>query len=246
MEVNDGLTEVPGSVQEGGVSANETPAQGGVAAAPVTPNAQPPVDVEVIRAEYEQKLQRYEKDINAMKSSLQRREAQVEQEWRKRYNDLQSQLHQVRMQGMTEEERERYERQLESEEFQSLQSRLAELENEKAQQVATVNAFSFFINQGVPADKLNLSEGYDAVVSSGWQYLTEELARLRQAAANPQPQPAKVEPAPLKEAPKVVNDKGIPATGTTWAALRATYGSDEAVYRAVEEGRLSPSVIPTS
>jgi hypothetical protein len=240
MEVNDGLmTEVPGSVQEGGVSANETPAQGGVTEQVTPVTQQPTVDVEALKA-------KYEKDINSLKSSLQRREAQVEQEWRKRYTDLQSQLHQVRMQGMTEEERERYERQLESEEFQNLQSRLAELENEKAQQVATVNAFSFFIQQGVPADRLNLSEGYDAVVSSGWQYLTEELARLRQAAANPQPQPAKVEPAPLKEAPKVVNDKGIPATGTTWAALRATYGSDEAVYRAVEEGRLSPSVIPTS
>jgi hypothetical protein len=145
---------------------------------------------------------------------------------------------------MTEEDRARYERQLESEEFQSLQSRLAELEQEKAQQVATVNAFSFFTSQGVPAEKLNLAEGYDAVVSAGWQYLTEELARLRQAATNPQP-PKPVEPAPLKEAPPVVTDKGIPASGTTWEALRAKYGTDEAVYRAVEEGRLPASVIPT-
>jgi hypothetical protein len=239
MNENDGLTEVQGS--EGGVAASATPnaPESGVVAQSTTPApSSNPVDVEAIRA-------KYEKDINALKSSLQRREAQVEQEWRKRYSDLQGQLHQVRMQGMTEEERERYERQLESEEFQNLQSRLAELENEKAQQVATVNAFSFFIQQGVPADRLNLSEGYDAVVQNGWQYLTEELARLRQVAANPQP-PAKPEPAPLKPAPSVVTDKGTPASGTTWAALRAQYGSDEAVYRAVEEGRLPASVIPVS
>lgn len=238
--MNDDLNSVPGSENAEGVSpesnAVETPIQSAVAATPVTP-AQPPVDVEALKA-------KYEKDISNLKSTLQRQTAQVERESRQRLAELQGQLHQARMQGMTTEERERYERQLESEEFQSLQSRLAELENEKAQQAATVNAFSFFLQQGVPADRLNLSEGYDAVVSTGWQYLTEELARLRQMQANP-PQPAKPEPAPLKEAPRVVNDKGTPASGTTWAALRAQYGTDEAVYRAVEEGRLPASVIPT-
>ena len=230
---------VQGSVTEG-VSAQpaETPNQSGVAATPVTPDAQPPVDVEAMRA-------KYERDINQLKSSLQKQTAQVEREGQQRAAELQRQLHEARMQGMTEEERGRYERQLESEEYQGLQSRLAELENEKASQVATVNAFQFFVSQGVPAEKLNLNEGYDAVANAGWQYLTGELARLRQLAAAPQPQKP-VEPAPLKQAPGVVTDKGIPATGTTWEALRAQYGSDEAVYRAVEEGRLSASVIPTA
>jgi hypothetical protein len=148
------------------------------------------------------------------------------------------------MATMTDEERARYERQLESEEHQSLQSRLAELEQERALQAQTVNAFQFFIQQGVPAEKLNLAEGYDAVVNTGWAYLIEERNQLKAQLTNPQPQKP-VEPAPLKEAPKVVNDKGVPASGTTWAALRAQYGSDEAVYRAVEEGRLPASVIPT-
>jgi len=232
-------TPVQGVSGDGVSTTVETPAQqpqGGVTATPVTPNTQPSVDVEALKS-------KYEKDINSLKSTLQRQTAQVEQQWQKRYGELQGQMHQIRMQGMNDEERARYERQLESEEFQSLQSRLAELENEKASQAATVNAFGFFINQGVPADRLNLTEGYDAVVSNGWQYLTEEIARLRQAAANP-PQPKPVEPTPLKPAPSVITDKGTPAGGTTWAALRTQYGSDEAVYRAVEEGRLPSSVIP--
>ena len=240
MNEND-LTEVQGAGD--GVSQVETPASpdSGVSAQKPTvveTPAAPPVDVEALR-------QKYEKDISALKSTLQRQTAQVEQQWQSRYGELQSEMHKIRMQGMTEEERSRYERQLESEEFQSLQSRLAELEGEKAQQAATVNAFSFFTSQGVPADKLNLSEGYDAVVSAGWQYLTQELAELRAAKENPQPIKP-VEPAPLKRAPEVVSDKGTPASGTTWAALRAQYGSDEAVYRAVEEGRLPSSVIPTN
>lgn len=235
----------PVSGAEGGVPQQGTPNTPDSGVPQGTPASPSPVDVEALRAEYENKLAKYQTDINQMKSSLQRQTAQVEQQWQSRYSDLQREMHNIRMQGMTDEERARYERQLESEEFQSLQSRLADLENEKAQQVATVNAFSFFVQQGVPADKLNLSEGYDSVVQNGWQYLTEELARLRQAAASPQPQPTKSEPAPLKPAPSVVTDKGTPAGGTTWTALRAQYGSDEAVYRAVEEGRLPSSVIPS-
>jgi uncharacterized coiled-coil protein SlyX len=238
--MSDEINLVPGS--EGGVSSpvGETPnaSDSGVSKVETPAPSSNPVDVDALKA-------KYEKDLNAMKSTLQRQTAQVEKEWQSRYGELQREMHSIRMQGMTEEERARYERQLESEEFQSLQSRLAELENEKASQAATVNAFGFFINQGVPAEKLNLAEGYDAVVQSGWQYLTEELARLRTAAANPQPVKP-IEPAPLKPAPSVITDKGIPASGTTWAALRAQYGSDEAVYRAVEEGRLPASVIPTN
>lgn len=225
--------QVPGS--GAGVSP-ETPIApvSEVAATPatVTPN---PVDVDALRA-------KYEKDINALKSTLQRQTAQVEKEWQSRYGDLQRQVHEARMKGMTDEERSRYERQIENEEYQGLQSRLAELENERALQAQTVNAYQFFVSQGVPANLLNLAEGYDTVVSAGWQYLTEELSRLRQIATNPQPKP--VEPAPLKQAPGVVTDKGTPATGTTWSALRKQFGSDENIYRAIEEQRLDPSVLP--
>lgn len=232
---------VPGS--EGGVAQQATPNTPDSGVAPAQQQAATPtqitnpVDVEALKA-------KYEKDINSLKSTLQKQTATVEKEWQSRYNDLRQQMHEVRMSSMTEEDRAKYERQLENEEYQSLQSRLAELEQRDAQQAATVNAFQFFMQQGVPADKLNLAEGYDAVVNAGWQYLIEERNQLKAQLANP-PQPKPVEPAPLKEAPSVVTDKGTPASGTTWAALRAQFGSDEAVYRAVEEGRLSASVIPT-
>jgi len=230
---------------------NQVPGAGsGVTETPVTPTpasevavtpatiTPPQVDVEALKV-------KYERDINQLKSSLQRQTAQVSKEWQDRYNGLQNQMHQARMSTMTGAEREKYERQLESEEMQSLQTRLAEIENEKSAMASTVSAFSFFIQQGVPAEKLNLTDGYDQVVSAGWQHLTDELSQLRSAKSNPQPQQP-VQPAPLPQAPEVVTDKGIPASGTTWAALRAIYGTDEAVYRAVEEGRLDPSIIPTN
>lgn len=238
----DEENQVPGTVE--GVS-NETPNPDRGVSTPSstvveTPaSIAPQVDVEKMRA-------KYESDINNLKSTLQRKTAQKDREWQERYDALQQQMHETRMSTMSAEERERYERQLESEQFQSLQSRLEELENERATQTATVNAWQFFIQQGVPADKLNLSEGYDTVVANGWQHLTEELATLRAARSNPQTQKP-VTPDPLKPAPSVITDKATPsAGGTTWALLRDKFGSDEAVYRAVEEGRLDPSIIPQS
>jgi len=232
--MGDDLDQIPGT--EGGVAeATPNPSTSGITEN-VTPASPKPVDVDALKS-------KYETDINQLKSSLQRQTAQVTKEWQDRYNGLERKLHDTAMKSMTEEERARYERQLETEEFQSLQSKLTESENEKQLLASTVSAYGFFVQQGVPANLLNLSDGYDAVVSAGWQHLTSELAELRTAKANPQPRKPQ-EPAPLKEAPGVVTDKGVPATGTTWAALKAQFGSEEAVYRAVEEQRLDPSVIP--
>lgn len=218
-----------------GVPAEGTPNQGRVVEN-TTPVQRPEVDVDALK-------QKYEQDIAGLKSSLQRREAQVTKEWQERYSGLERRLHETAMKSMTEDERARYERQLEVEEFQSLQERLAEIESEKQAMASTFSAYNFFIQQGVPANLLNLSDGYDAVVNAGWQHLTSELAELRAARSNPQPQPTN-QPAPLKQAPGVVTDKGTPASGTTWAALIAEFGSMEAVFRAVEEQRLDPSVLP--
>jgi hypothetical protein len=244
------MTEELSQVQagEGGVSSPVTetpnPSDSGVSQQPAQPQVETPAPQSPAAVDVEKLIAKYEQDIRQMKSSLQKREAQVNAEWQQRYNELQRQMHEVRMSRMTDEERKAYEAQLQSEEMRTLQEQLDALQNERNQFAQMMDGMAFFLQQGVPADKLVLNEGYDALVRSGWEYITTELNRLRQSASNPQPQP-KPEPAPLKPAPSVVTDKGTPGTGTTWAALRAQYGSDEAVYRAVEEGRLPPTIIPT-
>lgn len=237
MGENDLNNQVPGT--EGGVPQGTPEPAKGVSAPTETPAqpSNPPVDVEKLTA-------KYESDLRSMKSSLQRREAQVNAEWQNRYEELQNQFHEVRMQGMTDEQRKQYESQLQSEEMRNLQSQLEELQTERQSMAQILDGMSFFLQQGVPAEKLVLNEGYDTLVRSGWDFITGELNRLRQSASNPQPQKP-VEPAPLRQAPGVITDKGTPGSGTTWAALRAQFGSEEAVYRAVEEGRLSPTIIPT-
>ncbi len=232
---------VPGS-GDGVPQGTPNPSDKGVATQ-ATPSAAQPVDANKLRADYESKLATYQRDLNQMKSSLQRQTAQVNAEWQSRYEELQNQMHETRMASMTAEDREKYEAQLQGEEMQNLQNQLVTLQNERQTMAQMLDGMSFFIQQGVPAEKLVLNEGYDNLVRSGWDFITGELNRLRQAPANPQPQSN--EPVPLKQAPDVVTDKGTPGSGSTWAALRQQFGSEEAVYRAVEEGRLDPSIIPT-
>jgi hypothetical protein len=227
-------TQVQAVNAEGVSPQVETPNPNGVAQP--TPVQQPTVDVEKLVA-------KYEGDIRNLKSSLQKREAQVSAEWKQRYDAIQNEMQQVRMSKMNEEERKAYEIQLQSEEHKNLQTQLAELQSDRQMTQATLEAYSFFIQQGVPAEKLDLTGGYEAVTRAGWESITNELARYRQSQSAPT-QPAKPELSPLPTAPSVVTDKGTPAGGTTWAALVAAYGTREAVYRAVEEGRAPASIIP--
>jgi Skp family chaperone for outer membrane proteins len=230
-------TQVPGSELEG-VSPETTNQQGGVPQG--TPAPQSPQDVERLRLEYETKLAQSQQDLNKLKSSLQSREAQVQKEWQTKYDELQRQMREVRMSGMDENQRKQYEVQLQQEEFNRLQEQLQEQTRKNQEYMAVLDAQTFFMNKGVPADKLILNQGYDALVQSGWDYVSAELERARSAQANPPSSPQ-----PPKQAPGVVTDKSTPTTGTTWAELRKLYGSDEAVYQLVEQGRLDPSVIPS-
>jgi Skp family chaperone for outer membrane proteins len=225
--------QVPDSGQPG--VADATPAANGEVAK-ATP-AQPSqsavnVDVEAIRRDYETKLAKSAEDLNRLKSSLQSREAQTAKE----RDDLRRQMQEIRMQGMDATQRKEYEAQLQAEEFNSLQSQLEELNRKTQEQQQVFDAFQFFRQRGVPADSLPLNQGYDALVNSGWAWVDERLK-------NPA-QPQSKEPAPLKSAPSVVTDKSAPATGVSWGDLRAKYGSDENVYSLIEQGVLSPDILP--
>jgi hypothetical protein len=233
----------PNQVQgpDGGVPAEGTPAPSEVEVpAEGTPAQLAQPDVEKVRAEYEQKVAQMQQDLNNMKSSLQKREYQQSQQYQQQVSDLQKQLREVRMQGMDETQRKAYEVQLQAEEYQTLQQRLEEQERKNQEFEQMLGAQDFFIKKGVPADKLILNQGYETLVQSGWDWVSERLAQLQQQVTSP----TKQEPAPLKTAPGVVTDKGLPASGSTWTELRKLYGSDENVYRLIEQGTLSPSILP--
>lgn len=232
--------QVQGS-ETGGVAEQVTPeTQGGVSQVE-TPVSQTPVDVEALKADYEKKLAASQQDLNKLKSSLQQREAQIVKDSQQKYSELQRQLHEVRMSTMDDDARKKYEAQLVTEEYQSLQEQMAEINRKNQEYQSMLDAQQFFLNKGVPADRLVLNQGYEVLVESGWNWVTERLQAIQNAASNPT---TKSEPAPLRQAPNVVTDKATPHTGTTWSDLLQKYGTAENVYRAVEEGRLPASIIP--
>ena len=234
------MFESPDQVQgqEGGVSPEET-TENPAGVSQETTSQSPQVDVEKVKAEYEQKLAQMAQDVNNIKSALQRRESQLTTDHKQREAELQKQLREIRMQGMDENQRKAYEVQLQQEEFESLQNKLDEYERKAAEYEQMMGAQDFFMKKGVPANRLVLNQGYEALVQSGWDWVSEQLTKLQ----NPAPtQPT--QPAPLKPAPSVITDKSTPSTGSTWAELRAKYGSDENVYRLIEQGQLSPDALP--
>jgi hypothetical protein len=231
----DNPEQVQGS-DTGGVPVEGTPnPEAGVSQE--TPSQSPQPDVEKVKSEYEQKLTQMSQDLNQLKSSLQRREHEQRQNYEKQIAETQKQLREARMQGMDENQRKAYEVQMQQEEYQSLQSRLEEYERKNAEYEQMNGAQTFFMQKGVPANRLVLNQGYEALVQSGWDWVSEQLTRVNSPA-----QPT--QPAPLKPAPSVITDKSTPSTGTTWAELRAKYGSDETIYRLIEQGQLDPGVLP--
>lgn len=234
-EVNAQVTDAEPQV----VAPATNPSDGGVVdATPAAPA--PSVDVEALKAEYEQKLARAAQDVNQVKSALQSREAAIQKQFAQEREALQKQMREIRMQGMDENQRKVYEASLAAEEVENMRQQLAETQRKNQEFAQMLDAQSFFIQQGVPANQLTFDNGYESLVNSGWGYLSQELQQLRKGQTPQSNQTA----APLKPAPSVVTDKAAPSVGPTWPELVAKYGSRENVYQLVESGNLSPTIIP--
>ena len=211
----------------------ETPAAGGVAT-PATP-AQPP------QSDALAERQRLEKDINNIKSTFQRREAQLAKEAREREQELLRKLEETKVSGMDEEARKAYETQRAARRVQELETQLQE-EQRKYQEYTTFqNALLQFRSAGVPENALITDGTLDDLVGSGWDWLTSRVRELESRSAVPATPP----PPTLPDAPPV--DTGRSSTTNTkpgWPELIQKYGSREKVYELVEARRLSPDIIP--
>lgn len=225
------------AASSGGGVPNGTPAQ-------LPPNAS--AELEQLRAQ----LAQSQRDLNALKSARDRKEHELTQQFNQRYAQLQQQLEEVRLQGMTEEQRKQYEasagqRQMQSmmEQFQAMQGQLeqAQLYRQYLQQWTAL---------GVTPDKLDLSGDIDALNTSGWAALQ---ARSTQAVQPPPTGQAGATQAPPAQgapevvpAPEVVTDNGlVVGAAKSFAEIReaAGYADDEEFYRALETQSVDPSVI---
>ena len=234
---------VPGE-PNGGVTPVTTAA--GVTAQTVTPSTTP-VDAETVaqatqrQAELESQLAKTNQDLNRMKSTFQRSEAELKRGWEQREREYQQQLENLKVSGMDEDQRKAYEASSTSRRLAEMEQQMAALEDQKVQTEAMFKAQNYFISQGVPASELNVDEGYEELWNSGMGFITQEFQRLKNQSPVAQTPQVKTPVA----APAVVTTTNTPAyTGPTWDELVKKYGSEEEVYRLVETQRLDPTTIP--
>lgn len=229
-------TKVPGGTEAG--VPEGTPAPGEVAKATPT---QPPQDAG--SAKYEAELAKYKEDLNKLKSASQKRESELQRALAQREREFQQKIEETRLASMDDDERKIYEVERNKERVAELEAELQAARLEKEEMVAYNNAYAFFAGKGVPPSELILDQGLDALVASGWDFVSKRLAEL-EAQVTQMGSTQKVLPKEPPKAPPVETGTGIPVGGPTWEDLEKKYGSREAVYTLIEQRRLSPDILP--
>jgi hypothetical protein len=235
---------VPGQARGVESPEDSTPATGeGVAQEVTTQTGQP--DAEGWRQKYKELEEKFERDLGRLKSVFQRREHETQQEWEQRRREYEDEIHRLRTATMDEDERRAYE-------YEMMQARMTEQEREiqrlqeQAQQAQAMSEYmQFFLAQGIPAEQLDLSQGVEGLIQSGWEAITRQLEELRQQVQQVSAPPSEPPKPSEKQPPTVITKTGGTPTGPTWADLIQRYGSAENVYRMVEQKILPPDIIPS-
>ncbi len=225
--------------------ANATPESvSGVA--PSTPVSQPD-DAEILKQVDEIKT-KYERDISQIKSKFQSRESELQRELKTRESTWKNELQKIRMQSMDEDAKKTYEQELREEKLSELAQENESLRLERDQELNFRNAISFFLDKQVPFGKLVTDQGYDAMLQSGWNYLTSN-EYIQERAKGLNVATSQTTPAPLKSAPPVDTAKdNAPSAHPTWndwtAKLPGEFNVREKVYEMFQSGRISADQVP--
>lgn len=206
----------------------------------------PAVGTKDASVDWKVELQKREQDLNRMKSTFQRQISQMQKEMEKQRQQYEAEIRKLRMAGLSDDERQEYEREIRLQEAEQYKQQLEEYRQQMEEYQLKQNYARFFTEIGVKPEELITEEGLDALVQSGWEgvknlinSLREELNSLKSGSATQQ----KKQPVQSPEK-QPITSVGTPFTGTTWDDLVKKYGSEEAVFSKVERGELPPSVIP--
>lgn len=233
---------VPGADEPAGVSPSETPKtqDAGVLSSQEGtpgPDTRDADDFdERVKGQLSDLRAKYERDIAGLKSSLQKQQAELQRNWESEREQYEEQLIRLKTASMDDDERTAFERSLLEERLEKERQRRAELEARLQEQQAAQSWATWFVENGVPLAELDTTS-YQSVFETG-------MNKLAEMAQNAQRQTAAPSSPPAPKAPKVAVDTGTVSSGPTWSELVDRYGSQENVYRAVEQGWLDPTIIP--
>lgn len=232
--------------EQGNPSAGFTPAAGS-GGAPLGAGATPPVqNDEVVKKQIAEAVQKYEDDIRKLKSTYDRRDAQRQQDFAKREEDFNRKLRELEVRGMDEETRKKYESEHRDDEFQRVVKEKQQYEQQLRDIQQAQSYEKFFLESGVPANKLVLDQGLEVLAESGWNALREMVGTLRE------------ENEKLKKGASVSNDgRNLPEPPQTLthnnqnpsqmsiseAAKRYAGGDEDRLYSMIEKGTISSSIL---
>lgn len=237
--------DVTADVKPTGVS-TETP----VPAEPVSPQSETPQpaasDVSPEAVELQKRVQKYEQDMNRMKSTFQRRETEAQKNLDALERRHRNEMETLRRSLLDTDALKEYEASTKESRLTELEISLQDAQKALAEERSMRGAFDAFISRGVPANVLsNAAEegGLQAMSAAAWDWLFQEKERL--AVENSTIKSKKANPEPPPQAPPVATPSPAgSAASPTWDDLIKKYGSMEKVFDLVEARRLPPSIIP--
>jgi hypothetical protein len=215
----------PGAVQE--------PTSPDVVAVPSTPEP-PVVDPKV--AELQQRLDKFETDMAALRSVKDRELNDLRAEAERREADYQARIRELEMATLDDEGRKLYETKITAQQVNELRQQNAALQARLHDEQLARQWVQYFENLGVPRDRIQTGNA-EEVYMSGMAFIEQRLKTSGQP-------PTSVPGTPEKKAPAVATVTKGGAPKPDWPSLVKQYGSEERVYELIQSGQLSPEVIP--
>lgn len=196
---------------------------------------------------------RYKQDFATLRSNYDRKLDQIQRQLQEERAAWSEQLRKAQMASMDDDQKKQFLSQSKEEELQQKVRELEQREAEIKRKADMVEWRQWFIEQGVPASKLDMSDP-EALLQSGWTAHGEMVNSMKSELEKFKSGQQASESASEEEAGEVEEDAsapvvlppsgGKPAKGASWDDMVKKYGSTEEVFKAVEQGDLSPDVLP--
>jgi hypothetical protein len=208
--------------------------------------------LKALRLQFEEQQAKYEKDVGAVKSALDKKFADANKAWEAERKKTQKMIEDLRKTSMSEDERKSYEQQLASEQIKEYERKFQELEQARKEQESKVQWLAYFTGQGIPINKLNMEGNFAEFFASGQEALMARMKELEDQVAKSKQAPT-VEDGKKKgkTPPSVITPDGNPPAGLSKQQLADKYahGSMNELYdRASREPEilklLNDSILP--
>lgn len=183
-----------------------------------------------------------ERDIAAVKSTFQKSEHELKLKMEAQQKAYEDHLRELKLASMDEEQRKTYEAQESTERTKNFEAEAISAKQALAEREQKDQYRDFFVSVGIPLADLPMNQDLATFANTGFALMAKQTQDLKKRLA----QLEKKTNSDDDEipAPDVDTSKNKSSNGGNWKALVARYGSDERVWKAIESGELSPSVLP--